>query len=87
MEEILKDVNKNTKISDSNGNWFTVRQVYGLLAKWNPKTKEYCRDIDLISGRKTLKDTNGYEEYCTREDLKELAQAEGNLLYLAQRKK
>lgn len=61
--------------------------MYGLLTKWNPKTKEYCRDIDLISGRKTLKDTNGYEEYCTKEDLKQLAQAEGNLLYLAQRKK
>ena len=72
---------------DSNGNYFKIEQLYGLLTKWNQDTKEYCRDIELISGRKTLSDTNGYEEYCTKEDLKILAQAEGNLLYLAQRKK
>ena len=72
---------------DSNGNYFKIEQLYGLLAKWNPDTKEYCRDIDMILGKKTLSDTNGYEEYCTKEDLKILAQAEGNLLYLAQRKK
>ena len=72
---------------DSNGNYFKIEQLYGLLAKWNQDTKEYCRDIDMILGRKTLSDTNGYEEYCTKEDLKILAQAEGNLLYLAQRKK
>lgn len=72
---------------DSNGNYFKIEQLYGLLAKWNPDTKEYCTDKDLILGNKTLNDTNGYEEYCTKEDLKILAQAEGNLLYLAQRKK
>lgn len=72
---------------DSNGNCFKIKQLYGLLTKWNQDTKEYCRDIELISGRKTLSDTDGYEEYCTKEDLKILAQAEGNLLYLAQRKK
>ena len=87
LEEFIKDVNKNTKVLDSNRNWFKKEQLYALLAKWNQDTKEYCRDSDLISGRKTLSDTNGYEEYCTKEDLKELAQAEGNLLYLAQRKK
>ena len=87
LEEFIKDVNKNTKVLDSNRNWFKKEQLYALLAKWNQDTKEYCRDLDLISGRKTLSDTNGYEEYCTKEDLKELAQAEGNLLYLAQRKK
>ena len=87
LEEFIKDVNKNTKVSDSNRNLFKKQQLYALLAKWNQDTKEYCRDIDLISGRKTLSDTNGYEEYCTKSDLRELAQAEGNLLYLAQRKK
>ena len=72
---------------DSNGNYFKIEQLYGLLAKWNQDTKEYCTDKDLILGNKTLNDTNGYEEYCTKEDLKEFAKAEGNLLYLAQRKK
>lgn len=87
MEELLKAVNKNTKITDYTGKSIRKEEICGLLTKWNQDTREYCTDKDLILGNKTLRDTNGYEEYCTKEDLKELAQKEENLLYLAQRKK
>ena len=87
MEELLKEINKNTKVFDNEKKSFGKEKLYGLLSKWNQDTKEYCTDLDLVLGNKTLNDTNGYEKYCSKEDLEQFAQAEANLLYLAQRKK
>ena len=87
MEDLLKDIHKHTKISDNEEKWFGIEDIYGVLSKWNPETGEYCTDKDLMTGKKLLSETNGYENYCNKEELKKIAQAEQNLLYLAQTKK
>ena len=87
MEDLLKDIHKHTKISDNEEKWFGIEDIYGVFSKWNPETGEYCTDKDLMTGKKLLSETNGYENYCNKEELKKIAQAEQNLLYLAQTKK
>ena len=87
MEELLEEVNENTKFTDIRGKSLRKETLLGPLTKWNPVTKEYCTDKDLLSGKKLLSDTNGYEDYCEKAVLKELAKKEENLLLLAQREK
>ena len=87
MEELLKEINKNTKVFNNKKKSFGKEKLYELLSKWNPETKEYITDKDLLSGKKLLSDTNGYEDYLTKDERKRMAEVEGNLLYLAQRKK
>ena len=83
----MKEINKNTKVFNNKKKSFGKEKLYELLSKWNPETKEYITDKDLLSGKKLLSDTNGYEDYLTKDERKRMAEVEGNLLYLAQRKK
>ena len=87
LEELLENINEKTTIKDNDNIVVGKQKIYAMLSKWNSETKEYYTDDDLISGSKTLKDTHGYEEYCSKDKLRKLAQKEENLLYLAQRKK
>ena len=87
LEELLRDISETTKNIDSLENEFGIKQVYGILSKWNSETKEYCTDKDLLSGKKLLSETKGYENHLTKHELKRMAEVEGNLLYLAQKKK
>lgn len=41
----------------------------------------------MESGEKLLQDTNGYENYLSKDELRNLATIEGNLIYLAENKK
>lgn len=87
LEELLESVNDKTKFRDNENIVVGKQQIYSMLTKWNKEAKEYYTDEDLIMGNKTLNDTHGYEEYCSKDQLRKLAQKEENLLYLAQRKK
>ncbi len=86
LEEISKNLNKNEGIKFIQG-YYGKEDIDKLLLRWNKEKGEYCTDEQLYSGKKLLKDMNGYEDYCTKEELRNLAKVEENLVYLAQNKK
>ena len=87
LEELLKEIDTNTRIEDQENFSFGKKEIFGVLAKWDKEKREYCTDKELKSGQKLLRDVKGYENYCPKNLLKEFAQIEENLLYLAQTKK
>lgn len=86
LEELSKDLNKNEGIKFVQG-YYGKEDIDKFLLRWDKEKGEYCADEQLYSGKKLLKDMNGYEDYCTKEELRNLAKVEENLVYLAQSKK
>ncbi len=87
LQEIVKTIDKKEKIKLGEKHFYGIRDMEKFLSQYKAENQEYYTKEQIESGEILLKETNGYEEYCSKDQLRKLAQKEENLLYLAQRKK
>ena len=87
LEELVKDMDSNTKIRIDKKRFYTKKDVNTFLSRFNLEQRRYYTTEELEKGEVLLTQINGYENYCSKEELRKLAQIEENLLYLAQTKK
>jgi len=87
IDILIQDFEKNARIKIGQGEKYGIKQVEQFLSKLDVETLEYVTEEQLKSGEKLLQDTKGYEEYLKKEKLIELAEIEGNLLFLAKNNK
>ena len=87
LEELAKDMDSNTKIKIDKKRFYTKKDINTFLSRFNLEQRRYYTTEELEKGEVLLTQTNGYENYCSKEELRKLAQIEENLLYLAQTKK
>lgn len=85
--KIVEGMDEKTKIALGKKDTYGKTQVKQFLARRNAETGEYNTEEQLRTGEKKLSDTQGYEDYLRKEQLKELAKYEENLIYLFQKKK
>ena len=87
VQEIVKTIDEKEKIKLDEKHFYGIRESEKFISQYNAEKQEYYTKEQIDSGEILLKETNGYEEYCSKDQLRKLAQKEENLLYLAQRKK
>lgn len=87
LQEIVKMIDEKEKIKLDDKHFYGIRDMEKFLSQYNAEKQEYYTKEQIDSGEILLKETSGYEEYCSKDQLRKLAQKEENLLYLAQRKK
>ena len=87
LQEIVKMIDEKEKIKLDDKHFYGIRDMEKFLSQYNAEKQEYYTKEQIDLGKILLKETNGYEEYCSKDQLRKLAQKEENLLYLAQRKK
>ena len=87
LPDLAKTIDDKAKIKLDEKHAYGKREIGKFLSKYNVENQEYYTEEQIESGEILLKEMNGYEEYCSKDKLKTLAQNEENLLYLAQRKK
>ena len=87
LQELSENVDKKEKIKLGEKKFYEKQDIEKFLSKFNREKQEYYTEEQLKSGEILLEETNGYENYCSKEELREFAKIEENLLYLAQNKK
>lgn len=87
LQEIVEMIDEKEKIKLDEKHFYGIRESEKFLSQYNAEKQKYYTKEQIDSGEILLKETNGYEEYCSKDQLRKLAQKEENLLYLAQRKK
>lgn len=84
LEELSKNIEPKERIKLGDKYFYGKKDVEKFLSKYNREKQEYYTEEQLKSGEILLAQTNGHENYCSKEELRELAKIEGNLLYLAE---
>lgn len=87
IEKMLEGMKEQTRFVFEKNHAYGKMQAKQFLARRNLETGEYSTEEQLRTGEKMLSDTQGYEDYLKKEQIRELAQYEENLIYLFQRRK
>ena len=86
ISELLKDIKKNTRIKIGDTSSYGKKEAERFISKWNKEEGKYYTEEEIKTGKVLIKDMNGYESYLNKDELRELAKIEENLIYLAQKK-
>ena len=94
ISKLIKDIQPEERINLKKFNdkqfrddkKYGVENVRNFLSRINIESGEYITEEQIRSGERFLSETNGYEEFLKKRELKRLAENEQNLAYLAHKK-
>ena len=76
LQEIVEMIDEKEKIKLDEKHFYGIRESEKFLSQYNAEKQKYYTKEQIDSGEILLKETNGYEEYCSKDQLRKLAQKE-----------